>query len=320
MKNLGYINHMNYIYAIYQEKSFTRAAEKLYISQPAISLTVKKIESEIGYPIFERCGKEIVLTPIGEKYIRAIEEIMRIQEKLEAEVDDILKLKKGNIKIGSTTFVASYMLPDILRNFKTKYPSIDVGIVVEQSTELEEKLENDELDLVIDNASVFLDGYKYTTLLDERVLLGVPKNNPINKKFADYQIPHEKIVSGNESYASMPKISMTEFSEEKFILLKRGNKLRQVAGRIFDEHRIIPNIAMEFDRLHTAVSYSEAGFGACFLSDTTLKYSNTCDNLCIYLPETEFAELTLYIVNKKSRYLSSAASEFIDFMKRNSMK
>ena len=320
MKNNFYINHMEYIYAIYQEKSFTRAAEKLYISQPSLSLTIKKIENDIGYPIFERCGKEVTLTPIGEKYIKAIEDIMKIHSRLAAEVDDILKLKQGNVTIGSTTFIATYLLPGILKKFKDKYPNIAVGIVVNQSLELENMLENGEIDIIIDNTTAFLDGYKYIPLLNERILLGVPKNLPINDSCKEYQIEHSIIKNSIEKYDSLPKLALSCLRKEKFVFLKRGNKLRQIAMRIFDEHHIVPDVVMEFDKLHTAVSYAEAGFGISFLTDTTLRYSNTCDNLCIYVPDTDYSDLTLYIIYKKERYLSSATTELVNFMKDSKSK
>ena len=318
MKDSLYIAHMDYIYAVYQEKSFTRAAEKLYISQPALSQIIKKVESELGYPIFERSGKEIGLTQIGERIIHAITEIKRIQTKAASEIDDILKLKKGNIAIGSTTFVASYILPKILRGFKNKYPDIEINIAVEQSTELEEMLENEQVDIVIDNVTTFIDWYQYAPLLKEHILIGVPREYEINREYRQYQIPHEIIKNGMANYDTLPKIPISKFAGENFILLKKGNKLRQIARHIFDESHVLSNTVMEFDRLHTAVSYAEAGFGICFLSDITLKYSNTCDNLCIYLPETQFPDLTLYIIYKKNRYLSNATGELVKFISETS--
>lgn len=89
------LRHIDYVYAIYKEKSFTRAAEQLYISQPSLSATIKKLEKDLGYPIFERTGKEITPTYIGEKFIKAAEEILIIKKNLENEVDDLLKLRKG---------------------------------------------------------------------------------------------------------------------------------------------------------------------------------------------------------------------------------
>ena len=310
-------NYMEYIYTVYRERSFTRAAEKLYISQPSLSLTIKKIEKDIGYPLFERCGKEVRLTAIGEKYINAIEEINRISFKLSNEVDDLLKLKKGSITLGSTTFIASFVLPDILKMFKNKYPDVDINIVVEQSTALEEKLEGDLVDIVVDNATSIQRGYNYERVLSEKILIAVPKDLPVNRELCKFAVTKESIKQGTVDYKRHPRVKISEFKDEKFILLKKGNKMRQIAHKIFEESGIYPSIAMEFDELHTSFSYAESGFGVCFLSDIAIKYSMESDNLRFYLPDTDNSERPLYVINKKSKYLTSAAAELVEFIKTN---
>ena len=75
-------NHMHYVYTVYEEKSFTKAAQKLYVSQPALSGAIKKLEIELGYPIFDRGGKEVTPTELGMKYIKAVQEILVIQKNL----------------------------------------------------------------------------------------------------------------------------------------------------------------------------------------------------------------------------------------------
>ena len=85
------LNSIEYVYAIYKERSFTKAAEKLYVSQPALSLAITKLEKRLGYPLFERRGKECVPTEYGEKYIAAIERIKRIQDDLEHEIEEMME-------------------------------------------------------------------------------------------------------------------------------------------------------------------------------------------------------------------------------------
>lgn len=314
MKNPLFLNHMDYIYTVYREKSFSKAAEKLYISQPSLSISIKKIENEIGSPLFERYGKEITLTQVGEIYINAIEDIMRIQTRVASQVDDIMNLKRGKVSIGSTTYVASYLLPNILRDFQERYPDIEISIVVDHSSELEKKLESDEIDIIVDNVTTFLNWHKYTPLLTEHILLGVPKSLPINDECREFQIPYDKIKSGAFRIEDMPKISLSRFQNENFILLKRGNKIRQISSYIFDEAKMVPNVSLEFDRLHIAVSYAEAGFGLCFLTDLALLYKNNYENLNIYIPKTNCPDQTLFIINKKNKPLTHAASELVDFL------
>jgi len=307
------MKHIDYVYTIYKEKSFTKAAESLYISQPALSATIKKIEKELGYPIFERSGKEITLTHIGEKYIKAAEEILMIQKNLENEIDDLLKLRKGEIILGSTTFITSNVLPDILRDFGRKYPGIEIKILVEQSTILREKLEKGLVDIAIDNATAINPDYCYVPMFDEHILIGVPEALPLNELYQAYQIPVATIKSGNCDYNHLPKMDITKLKEEEFILLKSGNKMRQIAGKIFGEKGISPRIRFEFDQLTTSISFAESGFGICFLTDTILRYGNPPKNMVFYLPDSDFAERTLFIMYRKNKYLSSASSEFINF-------
>lgn len=315
MNYTNFFNHMEYIYTVYQEGSFTRAAEKLYISQPALSLTIKKVENEIGYPIFERSGKNVSPTPLGARCIKFIEDIIRLKTRLSVEIDDILKLKNGKISIGSTEFVVQRILPDILKNFKAKYPEIEISVVADGSGELEMKLENDEVDIIIDNATVFIDGYKYIPLLDEQILLAVPRELSLNDEHKSRQLSAERIKAGDFSIDPSLKIDLEIFRTQRFIFLSRGSKLRQLASQIFDEAKIIPNLSMEFNRISTAISYAEAGFGLCFITDTTLKYGSMSDKLCYYAVNTDFSDMTLYIIHKKNRHLSNTAREFIGYIK-----
>lgn len=308
------LKYMEYAYAVYQEGSFTRAAEKLYISQPSLSQIIKKLETEIGQPIFERSGKSITLTPVGEVYIQAVEQMLQIQSDLHQQIEDILCLKTGKLAIGSTTFIASYVLPPIIMEFQNKYPDIQIDLMVEQSVVLEEKLEQGHLDFIIDNAPVYKDTCMYIPCLTERIVLGVPENLPVNDHLKAYRVSSEHICTGDCEAMALPKLSVDVFKDEKFILLKHGNTMRQTASRIFQEKAIHPKVAMEFDLLMSSVCYAESGFGICFLTDTVLRYGKGFHNLCFYLPDTPHNKRELFIIYKKAKYMPSAARVFMDLL------
>lgn len=308
--------YLDYVYEVYRERSFTKAAEKLFISQPALSSTIKRLEKDLGYPIFERSGKEVIPTELGEKYIRAAEEIILIQKNLEQEIDDLLQLRKGRIVLGSTTFIASNVLPQLLKRFRQANPDVEIEILVEQSTVLREKLEKGLVDIAIDNALGREPEYEYIPLLRERILLGVPETLPVNERYRDYQIPVETIRDKNCDYEALPKISIAAFGDEPFILLKSGNKMRQIAGNIFSEGHISPRICFEFDQLMTSISFAEGGFGVCFLTDTILRYVGPCKSVTCYQPATQYADRTLYIMHKKNKYLSVASRALVEFLQQ----
>ena len=298
-------NHIDYIYAVYKERSFSRAAEKLYISQPAISLAIKKLEDELGYPLFVRRGKETVPTEFGEKYISAIEKIIRIREDLDAELDEILKLKRGKIRIGSTTIISIYILPEIIKGFKELYPNVTIDLSVDQSTVLKEKFELGELDIIIDNIVSCDEENDYHPLFEEQILIGVPSDSEFNKKYPDMAITPEDFATGNIE----KRLDMRTLKNESFILLKEGNSMREIAENIFKEADICPAVSFEFDLLLSAVCYAESGLGVCFLTDTIHKRHPT--GLSLYLPDTRFSRRTVYLIRKKNRYIGAAAKEFI---------
>ena len=307
---------MDYAYAVYTEKSFTKAAKKLCISQPALSATIKKLETTLGHPIFDRSGKTITLTEIGERYIRATEQMLLIRQNLQQEIDDLTQLRRGSLILGGTTFIISDVLPDTFKAFGKQYPDIELKIQVEPSTVLWEKLSQGLVDIAIDNALTRDPDHEYIPLFQEHILIGVPQDNPINEKLRDYQLDPAVLQSGSCDYTKMPKVDIAAFAGEDFILLKTGNKMRQIAHNFFTETGISPHVCFEFDRLSTSISFAEAGFGICFLTDTILKYSGPCKNLTLYQPDTRYTDRNLYIMYKKNKYLSAASRAFIRFLQK----
>lgn len=302
--------HADYVYAVYKERSFTKAAQKLYISQPSLSHTVSKLEERLGFPIFQRGGKELRLTPMGERYIATAEKILAIQHQFESEIDDLLQLCKGSITLGSTTFIASYVLPGLLKKFSERYPDIEVKLYVEQSTVLREMVEKGLVDIAIDNTLSCDPEHEYIPLFREQILVGVPKDNPINEKLKHLQLP----PGAGHRLEEQPAVDVSVFSEERFILLKSGNHMRRTADNIFKEKNICPKVCYEFDQLMTAISFAKGGFGLCFLTDTILKFVEPCKELVLYRPDTAFSERKLYIIRRRNQYLSTAGQALIRFL------
>ncbi|MBQ8003715.1 MAG: LysR family transcriptional regulator substrate-binding protein, partial [Oscillospiraceae bacterium] len=173
-------------------------------------------------------------------------------------------------------------------------------------------LERSELDIIIDNDIQHACDCEKIPVLKEKILLGIPRELKINEKYAGIRVTENCIKSGN--YSAVGSLCIEELREEKFILLKGGNSMRKISDTIFRESKAEPQISMEFDQLMTSINYAERGFGICFLTDTALKYSKEAPELCIYIPQTEHGERTLYAIHKKSRYLNRAAKAFIDEM------
>lgn len=308
---------MEYIYAVYQEKSFTKAAQRLYISQPSLSATVAKVEKEVGYPIFDRSGREVTLTYIGQKYIQAAEQIMQIRNNLANEIDDLVKLRKGKVVLGCTAFVACHLLPPLLKAFGRKYPDVEVQLKVEQSTMLRERLEKGLVDIVIDNVLFKEPNYTYLPLLEEQILIGVPVELSVNRQLEHVRLDPGQLSAGDCDYASLPKTDMSVFRNESFILLKNGNKMRQLAHSIFAENSMSPRVGCEFDLLLPSISFAEHGYGICFVPDSLLRCAGHSDKLAYYQPDTKYATRTLYILHRSDKYMTFAGKELIQFLQEH---
>ncbi len=301
-----------YVYAIYKEKNFTRAAQQLYISQPSLSAAIKKIEAGIGAPLFERGGNGVTLTQVGREYIAACEKISNIKKEFEAKLNDIYNLETGHITVGGTNYLSSYILPRIINRFKTKYPKIEVTLTEAKSSTLEEKLKNEQLDIVIDSFDEIPAVYTGYELSRERILLCVPSTWEINNKLRELCILPEHIYNANLELSDIPSVSLKLFKNENFIILKSGNDMHTRAMRFFSDTISAPKISFSVDQLNISYSMSESGIGASFITDTYFKYAKFHNDVCLYNIDSNYCTRTLYIAHNKNKYCTAAMKKFIE--------
>ena len=145
---------MEYIYTVYQEKSFSKAARKLFISQPSLSATVKRIEEHIGYPIFDRSTKPLTLTEFGKRYISSVEQIISVEHEFSSFMNDWGGLKTGKLVLGGSSLFSSWVLPPLIGSFTRQFPMVKVELMEENTSELKLLLQNGGIDLMIDNCQL----------------------------------------------------------------------------------------------------------------------------------------------------------------------
>ena len=145
---------MEYVYAVYKEKSFSKAAEKLFISQPSLSANVKREEMSIGYPIFDRSTKPLGLTEPGKKYIETVEKILFMQQEFAEYIDDLGELKRGKLVLGGSSLYSSWVLPSLMGRFSQKYPQVQMELIEETTASLLKILQSGEVDILLDNCEL----------------------------------------------------------------------------------------------------------------------------------------------------------------------
>lgn len=300
-----------YVYAVYEEKSFSKAAQKLYITQPALSTAIKKVEKKIGSPIFDRSTSPIGLTPGGEVYIEAIEKLFALEQNTLNQLNNLNGLLAGKLSIGGTIFFTSFILPALLARFAQKYPQIKIELVEGTTTQLTEKLISEEVDLMIDNSEMDDKNYEKFYYGTERIILAVPEAFEINRELAPYCLTKGEISAHRHSCPEVLSLPLHLLRNTPFIFIKEENSIYKRGVKMCGLHNFTPNIILKPDQVVTAFNMAAKGVGATFLPDGLVENIPYDAPLCYYKMDEELSVRQVYFYKKRNKYLTKAMEEFI---------
>jgi len=308
-------NRKELIYTVYQEQSFSKAAQKLFISQPSLSVMIRKIEEDLGFPLFDRTSKPIRMTEAGMEYIRATEEMMHIEKSFENYANAYMDLETGSLALGSNQLISSLMLPKFVAAFIEKYPSIELKLTDDNSTVLENMISAGTLDLVIDNQKLDEELFEHRFLKNESLLLAVPIGFPINEELKEYQLSADDVKEDKHLNEDFKAVPLNRFSDMPFVLMTKQNDMRRRTDEIFREGNLRPRTILEIDRLVTLYNFIEMGTAASVVSDTLVKHTlNHSGQVVFYKINSKNAKRKIYIAYKKNKYYSKAMEAFVNLM------
>lgn len=294
-----------YVKTVADEQSISKAAQKLFVTQPSLSKCIQKIESKLGTKLFTRTNTGLILTFAGERYYQIATDIMRIYNDFEIEVSDINNLKKGRIILGSTNYLATDVLPVILPIFRQKCPNIEVILIEKNSTELEKALSSGEIDFAIMHTSPFFDNSNslnidFHPLCKDPFLLVTKPDHPLGK--------YGQKVEGSE----YPEIDITLFAKEPFIMVYPGQRIRQVSEIILQKANINPNIVLTTKSYETARRLACQGLGVTFVPEQYSKIFTGSYQPDYYSIDEKYSPYwTFCVAVQKNAYISKASQMFI---------
>ena len=303
-----------YVYEVYKERSFTKAAQNLYISQPSLSARIKKIEEIIGEPLFDRSTTPLQLTEVGKVYIEAAEEITQIEQRVENYINDLAGLKTGNLAVGASTLFAAYVVPSLITQFNQKFPDVHIQLIEGNTAELEEMLGSNALDFVIDNYHYDSILYNKELYCEENILLAVPKHFAVNEELGMYQLSYKNIKNKIYLNQKYPAVPLGRFADLPFIMLTQGNDTRTRGDRLCRNVGFKPNIVLEFNQQSTAYMASSTQLGATFISDILVSQLPTFENLVYYKLDGEEAKRKVFFYYKTHKYKTRVMEEFVRMM------
>lgn len=311
-------HELRYVYEVYRERSFSKAAQKLYISQPSLSAMVKRAEQRIGGQIFDRSLTPVGLTPIGREYIRTAEHIMEMEEGFRQYLSDAGQCLTGNLAIGGTTLFTSYILPPLISTFSSRYPGIELRLHETHTVALLRELSDGDLDLIADNGDFDPALYAREPFRSERLLLMVPANHAVNQDVADCRLTANEVRNGKHLQEGSPTAPLALFKDEPFLLLKEGNDTRARADRLCTVAGFRPKVRLLLDQQITSYNLACYGMGVAFISDTLVKHVPPMSDAWFYRLDGDLACRDICFYYRRSRYLTSAMLEFMRMVREMS--
>ena len=280
--------------AIFRLGSFTRAAEELFLTQPTVSMQIKKLTDAMGLPLFEHVGRNVEPTEAGKELYDACRNMFETLSNLEMKISDLKGLKRGRLRMGVIT-TAKYLAPEMLGEFSKDYPGIDLALKVTNRDNIITRMHANEDDL-------YIMGQAPEGELEVETFRFAP--NPLV-----VMAPREHPLVGKKN------ISLEDIAKEPLIIREPGSGIRDATFKAFDAKGLRPNIRMELGSNEAIKHAIAGGLGLSVLSLHTLSLEGT-DGPVAVLDVEGFPILRhWYIVYPKGKELSLVAQTFLDFAK-----
>ena len=293
---------VSYIVAIAKEGTLSKAAEKLYISQPALSRFLQRTEAFLGVSLFTSIGKKMIPTYAGEKYIEMAKRVLLLKDDFEKELDDIKDLKTGKLSVGLSSGRGKIILGKVLPVFCKKYPQFEVKTYLETAEKLEQFLLDGKVQLI-----------EYTVDKDEHFAYNKMNKDIIAQEEIILVTSKKRHIRGTEKDGFYrPWADLKKLEGERFLLLYPGSRLRSKTDHIFHELGLNPTF-MEFTSIDTIWELVRQGFGIALGPEFNCQVSsNSCDYFSIGNNGIRWEFVAAY---RNESYLSKQAKDFIEITK-----
>lgn len=303
------LHEMVYVYEVYRQRSFTRAAQALYISQPSLSQMIRKAEARIGATLFDRSTSPIALTEAGRAYIRAAEQVLQIESDFRQYLDDAERCVTGVMTLGGTTLFTSYVLPPLLSAFSERYPGVELRLNEAHTARLKGDLQEGMLDFAIDNCEFDPAVYESHLLKQEQVILAVPRSLSVSAETEKYRLTAAELACEHA-----PRVPLSLFADVPFLLLKEGNDTRNRAEQLCAQAGFTPHIRLQLDQQLAAYNLAGYGLGATFISDTLALSAPPDERLVYYRIDSPHVERSIRLFYKRTRVLTAPMRALLDML------
>jgi LysR family transcriptional regulator, hydrogen peroxide-inducible genes activator len=284
------LHQLRYFCAIVESGSFSRAARQTHVSQPSMSQQIRKLEDELGARLFDRLGRSVRLTEIGQTFLPRARAVLRELEAARGELAHQKDSVGGPITVGVIPTVAPYLLPPHLASFSRKFPEARFSIVEEITPVLLERLRAGTIDLAL--LALPIRGHEFETfpIVTEPLFAALPKDHAL---------------------ARLRTLSLKDLRTEPFLLLRDGHCFRENALAACDRARLHPRIAFESGQFSSLLSMVAAGMGVSIVPKMAVEKKSGC--IYIRLADDRAAR-TIGTVRLRGRSFSRVHNAFLSLL------
>lgn len=289
------MNLLRYVMAVYEEKSMTKAARKLYVAQPSLSQSIRLLEEDLGTKLFDRSQTPLKVTAAGEIFVHWAKHTLSSEQKMRKYLLDISTEKIRKLIIGSSPQMCKETFPDALQKFYAVTKGCSVVLKECRADEAKLLLERDSIDFLIDRPN---SDYDCVPIVEEGILLAAP---------ASFQF------SVNQAGA-YPSISISDLTDMPFIYLSDNEWFANTVNDMFKIIKSTPNIVLECSSLQEAHNMVSHNIGVTLVPKYCIK-QNTPTNVCYYIFREYPISHTMAVLHRKDRPLTKDAMRFISILK-----
>jgi len=287
------VRQLEYVVALSDERSFSRAAERMRVAQPSLSQQIKKLEKELGQTLFDRLPRGAVPTEAGKRLVQRARLILAQLVDAGREVSDTKNSVAGQLRVGAIPTIAPYLLPQLLHEFRARYPDADVHVVEDVTERLCHGVIDGDIDIAV-TSSVDDDRAMHVELIGKERLWA--------------------LVGADHPLASRKSVTWKTFGKEPAVMLDDANCLAGQVSDLCTRNGVMPKVTGYGAQLTTLASMVALGLGISVVPEMMRVMDNATDR--VYLPfKGEKPTRDICVIWGLLRYRTNAARAFEDLVR-----
>ena len=275
------------------QRSFSRAAEALGLTQPSVTARIQALERDLGETLFERNGRGVSLTDIGSAFLPHAQRVLKALQDGRDAVQSLQRLELGTLRLGAAPTISTYVLPGLLKEFRSRYPGLDVSVRTEHSDQIVQMVLADEVQVGLERHITHPEVVT-VPLYDDEVVL---------------------VASAGHPFAERGVATIDEVSQQALIMFSRGSGYYTLVDNALRQAGVLVSPAMELDNMEATKKMVEEGLGIAILPKVAVEREVQRNELCqVQVRGMTMPRRQITLIYRRGRPLSRAAQAFVHLL------